>query len=278
MLDPADTLFPADLRIVPIAAVLPHEVADTRREQRIEQRLQRDGVLRDPVMVGSIPELDRFILLDGTNRRLALQQLGYPLILVQVLNYADHHAVGLRTWCHAVELPLDRILAGAYAIPGVEIRPLVPLGAADALHDQATLALLLDRARHYVLSRLPGSAVPRAEQLRSLVSAYEPHMVREDCNPDEIEAQAAAVPPDVSRSLVAFPPITRGQVVQMALEGALIPAGITRHVIRSGRALRVNIPLEMLAGQPEQATVALAHHLEALHPRIYREPTILFDS
>jgi hypothetical protein len=61
---------------------------------------------------------------------------------------------------------------------------------------------------------------------------------------------------------------------------ALIPAGITHHVIREGRALRVNLPLEelVLGRDLQQANDALQHHLAGLHPRIYAEPTILFDS
>jgi hypothetical protein len=61
---------------------------------------------------------------------------------------------------------------------------------------------------------------------------------------------------------------------------ALIPAGITRHIILSGRALRVNLPLEYLGGtqSAEEANGALQRHLRALAPRTYTEPTILFDS
>jgi hypothetical protein len=66
----------------------------------------------------------------------------------------------------------------------------------------------------------------------------------------------------------------------MAMRGALIPAGITRHVIMGGRALRVNVPLEMLRGSEslEEARQALKRHLASLQPRLYREPTILYDS
>jgi hypothetical protein len=64
------------------------------------------------------------------------------------------------------------------------------------------------------------------------------------------------------------------------MAGALIPAGITRHVILCGRALRVNLPLELLDGSRtlEEANALLQDHLSGLQPRVYQEPTILFDS
>jgi hypothetical protein len=67
--------------------------------------------------------------------------------------------------------------------------------------------------------------------------------------------------------------------VAMALEGALIPAGITRHILLQGRGLRVNLPLEFLrSSHLDTANDFLRSHLAGLHPRLYREPTILFDS
>jgi hypothetical protein len=67
-------------------------------------------------MVGSLPDLAGFVLLDGTNRRLALAALGIPWVLTQVIQYGDERAVQLRTWGHAVNLP-DQILEYAEAIP-----------------------------------------------------------------------------------------------------------------------------------------------------------------
>jgi hypothetical protein len=114
-----------------------------------------------------------------------------------------------------------------------------------------------------------------------LVNLYEAEMDRLDCNADEVEARAHNFTRDhESRALIAFPRFSRSQVVSMAMEDALIPAGITRHIILSGRALRVNLPLEYLEGSlsAREAERALQVHLSRLTPRTYTEPTILFDS
>lgn len=270
----------ARLQLVPISLVLPHEIADPGREARIQSRLAAEGILRDPVMVGAVPDLEPFVLLDGTNRRIALQRLGCHLILAQVLNYADPAAVHLRTWCHSAHLPLNALLDGIHAIPGIEVSPLPPLGAQDALADRSTLAILLGHHRRYVLTRLAGP-IPRPIQLRQLVDLYEERMTREDCAEDEVEDTAGHLPEVAAGEavLVAFPRFSRAQVVQMALQDTPIPAGITRHMIASGRALRVNLPLDLLrSADAEAANDALAEYLATLHPRAYREPTILFDS
>ncbi|HZU12645.1 MAG TPA: hypothetical protein VFB58_07375 [Chloroflexota bacterium] len=268
------------MRIVPVAAVRPHEVEDPARERRIEGRLTHDGMLRDPLLVGAIPNLEDYVLLDGTNRRRALQRLEVPFVLVQVIDYADPHAVDLRTWCHAVTLPMEQIIEGASRIPGVRPTPITPLGAADALADRATLAVTTDGRHTYAIEREPEGAA-RSQQLRAVVDLYEESMVRVECDPDAIEERAGDLlaPLGEAATLVAFPRFTRGQVVQIAVTGDLIPAGITRHMITGGRALRVNLPLEVLSsGDLDRANETLGSHVAALHPRTYTEPTVLFDS
>ncbi|MGI8825482.1 MAG: hypothetical protein ACR2JC_07540 [Chloroflexota bacterium] len=270
------------LRIVDSEAVRPHEVADPGRERRIEARLRSDGVLRDPLMVGSVPDIDGYVLLDGTNRRRALAAIGLRWALVQILDYADAHAVELRTWCHAAGRPLVEVVREAHTIPDIDITALHPLEASDALREPATLAVLLDHRQRFALRRTAMHCTPRPEQLRRLVDLYEDGMVREDCQLDEVEERAATAPAQLGgdRCLIAFPPFSRSQVLSMAMEEVLIPAGITRHVVTGGRALRVNVPLNLLSSERnlDEANLALETHLATLQPRSYQEPTVLYDS
>lgn len=268
------------LRVVPTQLIHPHEIADPARERRIQGRLQEDHVLRDPLLVGSVSDLDGYVLLDGTNRKRALEALGLSMALVQVLDYADHQAVELRTWCHAARTPVEDVVAAVDGMPGLRVSRLSPLSAADALTDPGTLAVLLDPRHRYAVSRETGNLEHRAAQLRRLVDVYEDRMVRVDCDHDHVEEQAHGLAGEEGpQSLVAFPPFTRGEVVGMAMQGGLIPAGITRHIILGGRALRVNLSLDCLAlNDVEQANAELKKHLRTQRPRVYSEPTILFDS
>jgi len=277
-----DALHRVQLRIVPARSVKPHERADPVRQQRIEGRLRQDGVLRDPVMVGAVPNVEGYVLLDGTNRQQALGRLGLPWLLVQVLDYTDPHAVQLQTWCHAVSMPVEELLAGAGSIPAATPVRLSPLEASDALSDPATLAVLLGAGERWALRRQTGQGVDRASQLRALVDLYEEGMVRVDCDAEDVEEQAKTWSERSGHAvtLTAFPGFRRSQVVCMAMDGTPIPAGITRHTILVGRALRVNVPLALLesSNTVEEANAQLQRHLISLQPRIYREPTVLYDS
>jgi hypothetical protein len=267
------------LRVVPAGLVHPHEIADPARERRIERRLVEDDVLRDPLVAGEVPDVEGYILLDGTNRKRALENLGLPGLLVQVVDYADLGAVQLKTWCHLAALPAEHILAELSTIPEISTEQLSPLAAPDALHDPATLAVLLDARQRVAVMRAPGS--DRHVLLRSLVGIYEETLTRADCEPETVEEVAAqSCRADDARCLVAFPPFTRAQVVALAVHGTCIPAGITRHVILGGRALRINLSLHVLemAEGVEAANRELQDHLAMLTPRAYTEPTVLFDS
>ncbi len=270
------------LDLVSLQSIRPHELADPDRAQRIERRLVTDGLLRDPLMVGTVPHLDGYVLLDGTNRLQALQTLGLAYGMVQVIDYSGAGTVNLRTWSHSTPMPFEALVNRARDIPGVAVGPIAELGAADALASPSTVAVLLSTDRMAAVTRVEEYPHSRAEQLRALVDMYEHGMTRVDSDPASVEELAQSVCESSAGqvTLVSFPTITRSQVVTMALRNVLIPAGITRHVILEGRALRVNVPLEMLRDTRslEDARTSLDRHLDTLQPRLYREPTILYDS
>lgn len=270
------------LRIVPLEEIRPHEVADPAREARIERRLREDGILRDPLIVGTVHDVAGYVLLDGTNRLRALHAIGGQAGLVQVVDYTDVHAVQLRTWCHHASVSVASLAHMADSIPGTTIEALPPLSATEMLVAGRTLAVILNGTDGIGIVRTSEHPHSRPEQLGALVRLYEDRMVRVDCDPTDVEerARTACMGTSGSHSLIAFPPMSRSQVVTMAMRGVLIPAGITRHSILTGRALRVNLPLDLLrhGSNPEHAASALQGHLRSLHPRTYEEPTILFDS
>lgn len=277
-----DTFQGGVLDLVPLSSIHPHELADPDRETRIEQRLAADGLLRDPMMVGTVPHLEGLVLLDGTNRLQALHSLGLDWGLVQVIDYSSSGSVSLRTWCHSTPIGIDTLTAQSAALPGVAVEPIAELGAEDALAAHGTIAVLLGKDRIAALMRAGEYPHSRAQQLRAFVDLYEHGMTRVDSDPASVEelAQSFCTAANGDATLVAFPTITRSQVVTMAMRQALIPAGITRHVVLEGRSLRVNVPLSMLRGarSHDVARAELRAHLASLQPRLYREPTILYDS
>src|SRR5438045_6958158 len=97
------TAEPPDLRIVPTEKIIPHELEDTSRAEPLIRRLPIDGVLRNPPIVTELEDSDGYyVILDGTNRVMALNALKYPHSLVQVVKYEEPF-VELYTWNHVVD-------------------------------------------------------------------------------------------------------------------------------------------------------------------------------
>src|SRR5438552_14404304 len=87
-----------DLRIVPTKNIIPHEFEDMSRAQPLIRRLPQDGILRNPPIVTTVDNAkDKYVILDGTNRVMALDALKYPHALVQVVKYEEPF-VELHTW------------------------------------------------------------------------------------------------------------------------------------------------------------------------------------
>jgi hypothetical protein len=281
-----DRFFGIVLRIVPMEQIYPHEVPDKARLERLRQHLYAEQRLRDPLIVGTLPEVDGYILLDGTNRRAALHDLGYERLLVQVVDYADRHCVQLRTWSHVVDVPISDLLSQVGAIAGVVLTPVAQQQVDEALESAGALAAFSYNGQSWLASH-HDHRHSRAELLRRIVNCYEEHMSRESRDEESIAEKLAELEQrgaGVDITLVTFPRFSRTQIASLALRSTPIPAGITRHILRCGRALRVNLPLDLLRSEScggvslEEAQARLLAHLAATTPRRYLEPTILFDS
>ena len=90
-----------DLRILLAKALVPHEDCDPRRVNRLSNRLQEDGILKNPPVVAHIPDSQKYVVLDGANRALSFVNLSIPHIIAQLVSY-DESGVEVDTWYHVV--------------------------------------------------------------------------------------------------------------------------------------------------------------------------------
>jgi hypothetical protein len=237
-------------------------------------------MLRDPLLVGAMPNADGYVpwmAQTGTARYRRLTLAGARAS--SRLHRFPCRATA--TWCHATTIDVQQIADGAESISDIEVHQAPPLETAALLGDMHTLAVVLGRKAHYVLRRNLDARTTRADQLRQVVDLYEHVMIRVDCDPEDVEERAGLLGETVAgeQTLVAFPRFSRSQVRTMAVEGTRIPAGITRHIVLRGRALRVNVPPLLHSDRSiEDARAGLQQHVRRLQPRHYQEPTILFDS
>jgi hypothetical protein len=282
--DVPDLRFPR-LRFVPLELLIPHEREDLRRTTRLAERLLESGALRNPPVITpgtSVGDADRYVVLDGANRVSTLTAAGYPHVVAQIVDY-DEPAVRLSTWHHAlVQLPLCDLERELRAIPGLTV------GSEDLSHARALLArresiAFIRCAESKVTLSLHGGhdLHERNRILNAVVDLYRGVRPYHRVTHDSLE-EARANDPNVS-SLVVFPRFDPDEILEIALSGARLPAGITRHVI-AWRALRINVPLAILSDRAQtiEAKNAWLERWAAERAtqnaiRFYEESTVLFD-
>ena len=264
-----------DLRVVPLDHCLLHEQTDDARVARLAARLKADGVLRNPPVLGRHAGFDALIVLDGATRVTASRLLGLPYVVAQVVDY-DDDAIQLHTWCHVLSgLALDTLRAVLADHSALAARPCTPYEAENALAHRETLAYLAGGdGRCFALGR-NADTIDRAAALRRLFAAYAGRAAITRVPPTEWAARL-----DEHRDGVAvvYPTYTKRDIVALSQVGAVLPAGISRHVI-PGRALRINVPIDQSMLEEKQAWLAawLRERRAGHGVRYYAEPTFLFD-
>lgn len=281
---PSDIVQPPDLRILPLELMVEHEFNDAQRTNPLAERLEAEGMLKNPPIVSPIGDGDkRFVVLDGANRTMALNVLGYPYTLAQVVNY-EEPIVTLTTWHHLIaEMDTEEFTNLLDAVEGIDFF------SVDYLHARAGLArreclIYVVRADSKVFvarPKIPGLSVSEQNQLlNALVDTYKDRGSLHRAMTDGLE-EAKQLYPDLS-GLVVFPKYDTAEVLALARDGELLPTGLTRHLIE-GRVLRVNYPLdELKSGEPLEVKNArlkewVRRKMASKEVRFYGETTYLFD-
>ncbi len=268
------------LRIVPLDQILLHEAHHEYRVQRILAAMREDGLLRNPIMVTE--HGGRYIQLDGATRAIALREMGIPHVAVQIVGYEDPQ-ISLDSWNHIlIGYPFEQLCTDLSGISGVRAAPCRPEAMRPALGDRAGGALLglLGRDRESMILESKGEHAVRFKQMAQAVALYrEIAEVRRTSESDLLALISQH--PDLS-AVVIFPPLEPADVILCATGSTKLPMGITRHVV-SGRALGLNVPLDILAEDKplEQKNAWLQETvLERIRKhkvRVYQEPVIIFD-
>jgi len=277
---PAATI--PDLRIVPTSKLVPHELHDLQRSEPLIEKLRVEGLLKNPPVVATPkPSSDIYIVLDGANRVLALEALGFEHTLVQVVSY-ESTTVELLTWYHVVSNVSRASLESRFRqVSGLET------GDTDMMHARAELArrailaycLFADGS---VLT-LSGGGLDlrqRTELLHAIVKTYIHDSRLDRTNTDNL-GELMATYPDMTAAII-FPHYEPIEVMDIAQSGLKVPPGLTRHIIH-GRALRLNYPLDKLRAnvsldEKNRELVAWVQEcFKVRKVRYYAESSYLFD-
>jgi len=269
-----------DLRIAPIGKLILHEKHDERRTSALIARFQKDALLKSPPIATPLDD-SNYVILDGANRVTALDLIGIPHILIQIVPY-DAPSVRLSTWRHVVLGPSQKMFC----------EHLTALEGITAIHvNRVTAQAELARRTILTYCLYPGGEAmalsgggadlhARTALLNLIVETYAHHwgVKRVDIE-DPLEIFTAY--PGVA-AVVVFPQYDPAEILDIARVRARVPAGITRHIIH-GRALRLNYPLDLLALDEslEEKNAGLSRWLQAQfnenRVRFYQEATFLFN-
>lgn len=269
-----------NLRVVHQRDVLLHEHTEAQRVAKLVERIQIDQFLKNPPIV--VCSDGKYILLDGATRVTALRQLGYDDVVVQVVDY-DMPGLLLENWNHLLAgLPVENFVQALQQLAGLDIRSVSIDQALDALAQRSSIGALLFASGQVLSLRAPSDASlsDQIDLLNNIVAAYEGQAELQRIT----HANVAYLNSErtIWNALVAFPRFQPHDIRALAVNGHKLPTGITRHII-PGRAMRINLPLEIL--QRDESLDAknvwlrdwMNHKMRARHIRLYQEPVFLFD-
>ncbi len=266
------------LRIVRAEDIVLHEGQDPSVVKKLADRLKTEKILRNPPIVA---EADgHYIVLDGATRTGALKFLGFTDTVVQIVDYAAQH-ICLDSWHHLIQrLAPSDLFDQIAGIEGITVERVQAQQAEHdlALHQCLCYILLRNGATYAVRGR--AELETSVHQLNQIVDLYRGKAEVYRAVTAEIEILTREYP-DLSL-IIVFPRYTPFEVRRLALNGAKLPMGITRHLI-GGRAIGVNVPLERLGSdetlQEKNAWLQdwLMTKIHERKVRFYQEPVFVFD-
>ncbi len=268
-----------EMQIVETELMRPHEDIDEGRSNRLIRALQTQGFLKNPPAVWRVEgDIESYVVLDGANRTMAVRDMGFPHMLVQIAN----EGVEVRNWNHILsEGDLSPLLERVRRISEVEVSKTDEFRAAAALAREESLAyMVLPDGVTWQLDADAAGIIEKLKFLTEFVNLYEGSFRRERTTSNNLNGLTNLFP-DMN-CLIVFPQFSVSDIVEVASSGHLFPSGLTRFLI-SPRALRVNFPLAMLADRSpvEEKRKALEEwirqRVEQRRVRYYAESTFVFD-
>jgi hypothetical protein len=272
----ASTELRPHLSLVPTHRVRFHEDPERRRTLRLVERIRGEAVLRNPPIVADMGD-GHYLLLDGANRVSAFAELGYSHTPVQIVDYG-HESIQLKSWHHLILNGRSLDLRKAYrALEGVTLQPVRWEQLDQLLGFRRVYAVWVDEttACWGLYPEQSGGHIAvrdRNAVLHKVVKAYEGQSQLERIKLADYSKLSDAIQ-SVDHQLVLFPALTKEELLELAAAGAMIPTGISRHLI-PGRALMINLPLGFLTElQDDTAKIA---HFTAYVNRLEMEGRIRF--
>lgn len=270
-----------NLQFLKIDSVIIHEWHDEQRTPPLIEKIREGGLFRNPPIVTPLKDgSGRFMVLDGANRVTALRSMGFPDILVQVVE-SNHPGLHLENWNHVLwEMDPKVLLGEIRGIPDVNPVLMEDQGQPNIMDDCGLALVQIPKGKKFTLCTNAQELVVKVALLNRIVDCYKDRSKLDRTMARDIH-ELEDVYTDLS-GLIIFPQFKIQDVLVLAGQGYLLPTGITRFTV-SPRALHVNYPLfELAADKPlDEKNEALQRwvqkRINKKGVRYYAEATFLYD-
>ena len=241
----------------------PHEEVVESTVNKLVNAIQREGLLRDPLMV----DKDDYIILDGMHRYNSLKRINCRFIPCCLVDY-NSPMIKVGAWFRLFTVNDPESLAER------------GLSDSDLTYSKLTKGTpaVGDDARTIVLTK-SGTIFSLTQPVNSLERAHEAvaleRLLVQQGHQVTYLSETAAIQQLVSGEpnlAITLPVFSKNQIREVALRDQLLPHKVTRHVIPS-RPLAFNVPLKLLT-DPEISCEEADRKLSELlgQRRIDRKP------
>ncbi len=278
------------MEVVLIDKILIHEEFDSSRSKILIEKFKKGNFLTDPIIVAPLGN-GKYLQLDGMNRLNCFKKLGIKTILCQIVDYNNQEEVVLSSWIHLFKAKKKdffdylkknkKLIIKKAHIDKMESRYIKE-------KDYGRLVTIIDKKEGSFLVYTDGNFIEKVKKFNYVVSFYK-HNISRSILPFTLTNRNIRIffyehphlnfyeTPD-NNLMVAFPNFTPQQVIEIVKAGFLVPAGVTRHLIK-GRCLNVNIPLTFFDNSKslKKLNEDLDNFLKKKIVRLYEEATIHFE-
>jgi hypothetical protein len=270
-----------EIKVVPIKDLVFHEIEEPLRTKRLEERLMSDGFLKNPVIVGRIPNSDsKLLLLDGMHRVSALRNLGCDSVVAQFVDYFDNE-VKVDAWCHLIQ-NCDRqdLLSKISGIRNVRLTKTSTKRARELLKQRRILCyLLFKNLDTFTVKGISDLKAAVSELSKIIGICHESSSVRRG---SEAETRFLLMRQKMASAALMIPVFKKKEIVEFAIEKKKLPTGITRHIVPS-RVLGLRVDLGLLKVEmPIEGRNSIIQEMFSLRMangkvRYYGESVLIFD-
>jgi len=254
---------------------------DAKRTDMLSKRMEADGFVRNPVIVGKIDKShDRFLLIDGVNRVCALRNLGCKDVVAQITDYWDD-SIEVDTWNHVITgFKSNDLVKRIGSIDGVKVKKTSRKSAEVLLRRKKIIACLLLRDNGVFIIENESDFETKTGKLVEIVDIYAAtsEMLRVSIG----ELGFLFNEKKDFTAILVIPPYEKKDILRIALSNQKLPPGITRHTVPN-RALGLNIDLSLLKAdlsikdKNDTVTELINERIVNKRTRFYPESVFVFD-